>query len=132
MHYIENKKRKNIIIYIKQVMASSSEKLQSISDTLIEIKKNIQNEYDGMLKKIEKYENELIELDNKFPNNSKQFREEKRKQLQNKIDSYKNDLEKWIDTQSNNAQKWFDSAMEPIKKSIEENIKSMITALTGI
>jgi sugar-specific transcriptional regulator TrmB len=110
-------------------MANSAEKLQSISDTLTEIKQNIQNKYDRMLKKIEEYENELIELDSKYNFNSPQFRENKRREIESKINKYREILENWVNTQLNAAQEWFESATEPIKANIEKAAMAMINSI---
>lgn len=110
-------------------MSSSAEKLQNLAITLSTIQENIETKKKKMLGKIDKLQEDLDNLKDRYSDRSEWWINKKREELQNKINKYKEDLEVWVYEQTEKAETWCDGVKENIQKSIEKTIYSKINAL---
>lgn len=111
-------------------MASSIEKLQTINDNYSKIRNCIDKKKEIIDSKIMSLKKDINELDNKYPNNTEQWKQDQREKIQKKINELQGHLNIYIETQTKKMDNWFDNVKTDIQKIISEKLVSMINALS--
>ena len=110
-------------------MADGAQKIVELTNTLADIKKNIQNKYDKVMGRIEDLQKKRDEIEN-TTNQSPNWIEKKKKSIQKKIDDLLVNLEDWLIQQSEKAQAWLDEVKADITNMIANLLLSMAKAFT--
>ena len=108
------------------------EKIAEATKTLNDIKKNIQEKYDGVMGKIDKYTKEIDETIANKQNQSKEWVDKKVDRLKKKIRELTQKITEWLERKLNDAQAWLDNVKKDIEDFIKELLMSMVLAIAGV
>lgn len=110
---------------------TGAEKISEATKTLSDIKKNIQEKYDRVIGRIDKYTKEIDEtIADKTK--SDQAKDKKIAKLKQKIKDLTNDINAWLEQKLKDAQVWLDNIKKEIEDFIKELLMSMVLAIAGV
>lgn len=108
------------------------EKISEAIQTLADIKANIQNKYDIVMGKIDKYIKEIDETIANAQNHSKEWVNKKVNKLKEKVNELTNNITAWMEQKLKDAQAWLDNVKKEIEDFIKELLTSMVLAIAGV
>lgn len=94
-------------------------------------REKIMEAYDKYMKQASMIEDDIKNLPNKYPNNSKQWRDEKMKILTKRAIAARNGAQEFLSTNLENLQKELDNIQKEVKDWIEKQIESIVKATLG-
>lgn len=100
---------------------------QVIKDTN-DKKISIEGQYNKYIAKINEWKKELEDIPNKYSQNSKQYQEQQKKRLENKISDAQTKAEEWLEQQLNNVEKWLIEKQNDITEQLEKVANDLLAA----
>lgn len=94
-------------------------------------KKLVMGKYDELMKKAVSIEEDIRNLPSKYPNNSKQWIEEKQQILMKRLDEAKRYAAEFLKKRMEDIQKELDSVQADIKEWVNNQLEKMAQALLG-
>ena len=104
--------------------------LQAI-DNFNKKKEKIMKAYDKYMKQAIKIEEDVKDLPNKYPNNSKQWMDDKAKILAKRAIAARNGAKEFLSTNLENLQKELDNVKKEVNDWVEKQIEAIIKASLG-
>lgn len=104
--------------------------LQAI-DNFNKKKEKIMEAYDKYMKQAIKIEEDIKNLPNKYPNNSKQWIDDRIKTLTNRAIAARNGAQEFLSTNLENLQKELDNIKKEVNDWVNKQIEAMLKASLG-
>ena len=111
---------------------TGAEKIAEATQTLGDIKANIQEKYDKVMGKIDGYMKQIDETIANAQKQSQQWVDKKVAKLKAKIQELTDKITAWLNKKLEQAQAWLDNVKKEIEDFIKELLMSMILAIAGV
>lgn len=102
--------------------------LEQVIKDVNDKKASINKKYNIYMDRINGWMREIEDIPNKFSQNSKQYQEQQKKRLEDKILKAQNDVEEWLQKQTDNIEKWLAEKQDKITKQLEKAAEDLLTS----